>query len=492
MADLDILAPERSLMAGLGARAAALPTFSMADTDKAIAAAGNKIKPDLQPLMREKASIADATSQALQIENQGKQALDAAKRKLENVASQREAQQYKSLVDNFGEVEKTAPELHPTKENFQSVATMFSLIGLIGTAMGKTSGPNSAMNALASMTGMMKGWQEGNQAKWNREVQEFDKNVTEFKNRLDAAQRKYQMGLQELAYDRKSAEAKMDQALVELGSPLLKAAAARQGYEATFKTLQELSKDARQISQQAGTDKRHAESMAIQRERLGLESERLKIEQKKVGAELGGNATLTNVIGKRAANDKTADTINNNAMAVSRIDHLLNVLKDPDIKTGLANRLTSIREQAASLFGSDGEITDAGINRLIEGAVNPADKNAVAQKDALFAAFEAERAAQGGRLTVQMMRQAGSALDPSSYTKQGFIGVLGGRRQSLINNLRGENLTDEDTSKLVNYYARRQPSVTSDVQELSEQQYNDAPSGTRYRIPGNPNVMVKP
>jgi hypothetical protein len=490
--DLDILAPERNLMAGLGARAATLPIFTSRDSDKAIEAAASKTNPDLQPMMKLKTALAGAAADALQIENETKQGLDAAKQKMQNVAAQREAQQYKTLVNNFGEVEKTAPELHPTKQNIQQIATMFSLIGLIGTAMGKGTGRNSAMNALSSMTGMMQGWQAGDQAKWKREVEEFDKNVLEFKNRLETAQRKYNMGLQQLAVDREAAKAEMDIALAELGSPLLKATAARQGYEAAGKALDSLSKDANSVYTKTGADKRHQEEMALQKERIGIEERRLNIELKKVGAELGGNATLQNVIGKRATTDKIADTINNNAMAVSRVDNLLVRLKDPDIVTGMKARLTNIEEQAKSLFGNQGEITTEGVNNLINGVVNPTDKNAVAQKDALFAAFEAERAAQGGRLTVQMMKQAGSALNPTSYTKEGYIGVLGGRRQSIINNLRAENLTDEDTTKLVNYYAKKQPNIVESGAPVSkiivqtQEQYDKLPSGTIYYEDGKP------
>lgn len=277
--NLDILDPERTLMSGLGARASALPTFATADTDKVLAKATSAKDPSLLPLMERKAQIADATSQALQIENEGKAVLDQAKTKLQRAASQREAQEYNSLVQNFGEVEKTAPELHPTKENMQSLASMFSLIGLIGTAMGKGPGNYSAMNALKSMTGMMQGWQQGDQARWNREVQEYDKAVTEFKTRLDSAQRKYNMGLQKLATDREAAKADMDMALAELGSPLLKATRDRQGYEAVAKTLNELSKDAAKVYTETGAERR-------QQQKLGFErGERLAKEKFEVGLE---------------------------------------------------------------------------------------------------------------------------------------------------------------------------------------------------------------
>ena len=112
------------------------------------------------------------------------------------------------------------------------------------------------------------------------------------------------------------------------------------------------------------------------------------------------------------------------------------------------------------MFGEQGEMSTEQVNSLINNVVNPTDKNAVFQKDALFTAFEAERAAQGGRLTVQMMKQAGSVLDPTNYTKEGYAGVLGGRRQTLVNNLKGQNLNDEDIGKLTKHFAEPQPGIS--------------------------------
>ena len=176
--------------------------------------------------------------------------------------------------------------------------------------------------------------------------------------------------------------------------------------------------------------------------------------------QLGGNSLLKDVIGKTAKTDKIADDINNNAMAVTRIDNLLTRLQDPEIRSGVQLKLSTIKEQAKSMFGEQGEMSTEQVNSLINNVVNPTDKNAVFQKDALFTAFEAERAAQGGRLTVQMMKQAGSVLDPTNYTKEGYAGVLGGRRQTLVNNLKGQNLNDEDIGKLTKHFAQPQPGIS--------------------------------
>ena len=68
----------------------------------------------------------------------------------------------------------------------QSLATLFSLVGMIGVAIGGA-GKNSAMNSLNAMSGMMKGWQQGRADIWKREKEEFDKNMAKTKAILDDA-----------------------------------------------------------------------------------------------------------------------------------------------------------------------------------------------------------------------------------------------------------------------------------------------------------------
>jgi hypothetical protein len=77
----------------------------------------------------------------------------------------------------------------------------------------------------------------------------------------------------------------------------------------------------------------------------------------------------------------------------------------------------------------------------------------------LFNAFAIERAAQGGRVTVQMMNVGGSALNPASYAKEDYISVLGSRRNDLYKSLRSANLSDEQAQTIINDQKRNAPSL---------------------------------
>ena len=102
-----------------------------------------------------------------------------------SIATQKreEAEQTESNLDA---IRKKFPyeAFHPTKDNIQDLATLFSLIGVIGVAMGG-SGKQSAMMSLNAMSGMMKGWQQGRADLWKKEKEEFLKIISYNNNKKE-------------------------------------------------------------------------------------------------------------------------------------------------------------------------------------------------------------------------------------------------------------------------------------------------------------------
>ena len=165
---------------------------------------------------------------------------------------------YKS-VEDYRE-KNPAPELTPTKDNIQSLSTLFGLIGVIGMAMGGA-GKQSATASLNAMGGMMKGWQQGRADLWKKEVQEFDKNMLSWKAKLDDAIKKAEAAYKILPYNRLEAEAKLNDVLTSMGSSLLQQQYKVQGFEPTIKNLQNLGKDAEFAIKEAGVERRHREDL---------------------------------------------------------------------------------------------------------------------------------------------------------------------------------------------------------------------------------------
>jgi hypothetical protein len=186
---------------------------------------------------------------------------------------------YKS-VETFRE-KNPAPELSPTKDNVQSLSTLFGLIGVIGMAMGGA-GKQSATASLNAMGGMMKGWQQGRADLWKREVQEFDKNMLTWKAKLDDAIKKAESAYKILPYNRAEAESRLNEVITTLGSAVLKEKNRLQGFEPTYKMLENLHKDSEFVMKESGTERRHKETIASQKELQGMrEKSAIELEEMK-------------------------------------------------------------------------------------------------------------------------------------------------------------------------------------------------------------------
>ena len=73
----------------------------------------------------------------------------------------------KALEDQMGK------EFIPTKENAQELATLFSLINVVGFAMG-AGGKSNAQQALSAMNGMLEGHQKGRDDVYKKEKDIFE------------------------------------------------------------------------------------------------------------------------------------------------------------------------------------------------------------------------------------------------------------------------------------------------------------------------------
>ena len=147
------------------------------------------------------------------------------------------------------------PQFKPTQENMQSIATLFSLVGMIGVAMGGA-GKMSAMGSLNAMTGMMSGWQKGRKDLWEKEKVEFDKNMAKTKSILDDAYKDADRAYKTLAYNREEAAALAGQSAAKLGSQVAKQILEKQGIERYISYLDGVKKDLKHAEDLASQEKR--------------------------------------------------------------------------------------------------------------------------------------------------------------------------------------------------------------------------------------------
>jgi len=158
------------------------------------------------------------------------------------------------------------PQFKPTQENMQSIATLFSLIGVIGVAMGGA-GKMSAMGSLNAMTGMMNGWQKGRKDLWEKEKVEFDKNMAKTKSILDDAYKDADRAYKTLAYNREEAMALANESVAKLGGQVGKQILEKQGIERLINYLDGVRKDLKEAERIAAQDKKQEKQIEAQRAR---------------------------------------------------------------------------------------------------------------------------------------------------------------------------------------------------------------------------------
>ena len=265
-------------------------------TPEQVAVAEGELYKQMEP---QRQRIAEMESEKIKVDAANKAMFaEEEQKKIYNTENQR-----KRIYD-----ENPYPKLNPTKENVQSLATLFSLIGVIGFAMGGR-GKMSAMNSLSSMTGLMKGWQQGRADLFKRDLQEFEKSMNSVKAILDSADKEADRIYKLLPVDRAKAETEMAALTASLGGQILKQKTQLQGIEQGISYIKDLNKTMNDAYDRAFKEKKETRETEQGKEQLRLRekeidvNERLRTAQIQATRELKeGKITQQQMMSQRAVN----------------------------------------------------------------------------------------------------------------------------------------------------------------------------------------------
>lgn len=109
----------------------------------------------------------------------------------------------------------------PTKDNAMDLAALYSLIGVVGFAIG-AGGKGNAMAAMSAMNGMAKGYQQGRMDLYAREKDQFDTNLRQLRTRSETLGRELERITKLAAYDRQRAELEADALFAEQGATFMR------------------------------------------------------------------------------------------------------------------------------------------------------------------------------------------------------------------------------------------------------------------------------
>ena len=368
-------------------------------------------------LKTEQAAKEKASDAKIKLESSKTDLEAGEKRKaLEGVSSQNKAD-----YETYKKAEVEPPEFKPTQDNAMDLGALFSVIATMGVALGG-GGKLSAMNSLNAMGGMLKGWQSGRKDLFTKEQTIFDKETNRIKTINDKLLKDLEQ-LQKLSVTDKEAR-------------LLLAAEVTANNPGVIKSLIESGR----LDVAADVAKRNSDMI-------------IKMKELAAKHAVSGKALTKDILPA--------------IQGIRGINDLETQLNDPEVQAGLKAKVAPILEKIASLGKKDFE---AAVNENLTGT----DKTTLFLKSALLESYAIERAALGGgRLTVQMMKQAGPVLDPTNYRPETYKALLEGRRRQLYNNLQDLGMSQKDIEEKSAEHAYT-PYGSTQTQETSKRTVSGA------------------
>jgi hypothetical protein len=131
--------------------------------------------------------------------------------------------------DMMAEAERAMSNFTVSKETLGGMATLASVIGVLGSLAGNTGGKQAGLGAIRSMTGMMSGYQKGRADEFRRDQIEFDKQYKIMTGKLDRASKEFDRAIAMIPYNMAEAQKIKSTALAELNSDIITAVDAKQG-----------------------------------------------------------------------------------------------------------------------------------------------------------------------------------------------------------------------------------------------------------------------
>lgn len=156
----------------------------------------------------------------------------------------------------------------PTRDNAEDLAKLFSLIGVLGVAIGGR-GRGAGLQAMTAMNGMLEGYRRGRGDLYKQQLGEFDRSLKAMQQQVATLEKQYAEAVKLKALDREAGELEIQRVLAESDSPVLKAMRDRQGDLAALSYVQNMAKDVAT----AATLRNSLQTAADQRQARAAEAE---------------------------------------------------------------------------------------------------------------------------------------------------------------------------------------------------------------------------
>ena len=238
--------------------------------------AGEDYMKSVEPTLKE---LKGAEEQKLKFEKEKSiQTAESEAEKAKSFSSAKEGE-IKSLREDPARAEleglmgqKAKAEFIPTQENAKDMATLFSLMNVIGFAIG-AGGKQHAQQAMSAMNGMLEGHQKGRDDLYRQERNIFDINQKLLDKKIDGLFKFMQENSKLYTKDKELAEQNAMVKFAEEGAGFLKAYYEKNGPGPTFEYMKQLVKA-----------KEHAADLT-DKEKTRAENERFRLQQAAIAAQ---------------------------------------------------------------------------------------------------------------------------------------------------------------------------------------------------------------
>ena len=196
----------------------------------------------------------------------------------------------------------------PTKQTTTDLATLFSLMSIVGMAIGGE-GRANAYAGMAAMNGMLEGYQKGRSDLYKQERDKFDKNLKAMQLKVQTLETELKDALDTYKNDRLLGEQMAEVAFAKANSPIVEQKAKKQGLESAYQFVVDTSKDMDKLVNLSNQQVQRAEDIKFKEKQLAQQEE-LKRAQMANTAELarmrmenqGQKVTQQQMMAQRAVN----------------------------------------------------------------------------------------------------------------------------------------------------------------------------------------------
>lgn len=168
----------------------------------------------------------------------------------------------------------------PTKQTTTDLATLFSLMSIVGMAIGGE-GRANAYAGMAAMNGMLEGYQKGRADLYKQERDKFDKNLKAMQLKVQTLETELKDALDTYKNDRMLGEQMAEVAFAKANSPILEQKAKKQGLNSAYEFVVQTGKDMDKLVGIANDQTKRAEEMQFREKQLKQQDElrRLQLQQ---------------------------------------------------------------------------------------------------------------------------------------------------------------------------------------------------------------------